>query len=168
MSDADLYHTDIVGWSEEQAARLRRIAGGERPNDVGVDWPRVIEEIEAVGRSERRAVVSQLEIALLHVLKAYGWPDHRDHRHWMAEATTALVNMRAAVDPGMGQRLDLGAAYTRARRTVELVQVAGRAPRRLPRELPLEFKDLGEDAQLSALELLGRITAAAEDEADPA
>ena len=36
------YETDIVGWSENQAARLRRIAGGERPNDVGIDWPNVI------------------------------------------------------------------------------------------------------------------------------
>src|SRR5438270_13014652 len=44
------YDTDILTWSERQAALLRRIAAGERINDE-VDWPNVVEEIESVGRS---------------------------------------------------------------------------------------------------------------------
>ena len=30
----DLYHTDILGWSKAQAERLRRVAAGERVNDL--------------------------------------------------------------------------------------------------------------------------------------
>jgi hypothetical protein len=69
MAGGGTYETDIVGWSEDQAGRLRRLAGAERENDAGIDWPNVIEEIEAVGRSERRAVMSHLAVALRHVLK---------------------------------------------------------------------------------------------------
>ena len=61
MSDT-LYDTDVLSWSEQQAELLRRAARGERVN--GLDWPNLIEEIEAVGRSEVRAVVSLLEQAL--------------------------------------------------------------------------------------------------------
>ena len=155
------YETDIVGWSEDQAARLRRIASGERPNDVGtVDWPNLIEEIEDVGERERRAVMSHLQMAMLRVLKAYAWPDHRDRGHWLAEASTALANMRRAVDPGMRQRLDLAEAYADARESAELEQVDGPGPLPLPRAIPLTFDDIAPKARLGALELLGRVAAA--------
>ena len=43
MSDYDI---DLVLWSREQAALLRRMGAGERLNDQ-VDWEYVAEEIEA-------------------------------------------------------------------------------------------------------------------------
>jgi hypothetical protein len=46
---SDLYHTDILEWSERQGALLRRIAAGERVNDTDLDWPNIAEEIESVG-----------------------------------------------------------------------------------------------------------------------
>ena len=52
MSDYDL---DIYGWSQRQAALLRRLAAGERVNETDLDWPNIAEEIETVGRSERTA-----------------------------------------------------------------------------------------------------------------
>ena len=69
MSD---YDTDVVTWSETQAALLRRLASGERVNDI--DWANIIEEIESVGLSELHAVRSLLLQALLHWLKLQGWP----------------------------------------------------------------------------------------------
>lgn len=56
---SDLYDTDVLTWSERQAALLQRVAAGERINDQ-VDWPNVIEEIESVGRSELHAIESLL------------------------------------------------------------------------------------------------------------
>jgi len=64
----DLYDTDVVTWSEHQAALLRRIAAGERINDL-VDWENVVEEIESVGQSQIDAVESLLFQAFLHDLK---------------------------------------------------------------------------------------------------
>jgi hypothetical protein len=63
----DLYHRDILAWSKAQASRLRRIAAGERVNDV--DWEHVIEEVEDVGRSELKTVRSHFRNALIHALK---------------------------------------------------------------------------------------------------
>ena len=71
----ELYHEDVLVWSERQAERLRRVAHGERVNDV--DWEHVIEEIEDVGVSELHAVQSLLQQAIVHLLKVYGWPIHR-------------------------------------------------------------------------------------------
>jgi hypothetical protein len=55
MSD-DLYERDVLAWSESQAELLRRLARGERVNDV--DWAHVVEEIEGVGLSELNALRS--------------------------------------------------------------------------------------------------------------
>jgi hypothetical protein len=69
MSDA--YESDILLWSERQAQLLRRLAAGERVNDL-VDWENVIEEVESVGSEQLHAVESLLLQALVHMLKAQG------------------------------------------------------------------------------------------------
>jgi hypothetical protein len=66
----DLYERDILTWSEHQADLLRRLARGERVNDV--DWPHIVEEIEDVGLSELNAVKNHLRLMLLHLLELAG------------------------------------------------------------------------------------------------
>ena len=158
MACNETYETDIVGWSEDQAERLRRLAGAERANDAGIDWPNVIEEIEAVGRSERRAVMSHLAVALRHVLKIYGWPNHPAADHWFEEATAALSDVQAAIDPGMGQRLDLEPASCAGR----CAAMRASPPRQ---RHPARF-----GTWTRRLRLLGRVVAAraAEERAAPA
>ena len=53
MSD---YDTDILTWSERQAALLRRRAAGELINDGDPDWPNIAEEVKVLGRSERSSL----------------------------------------------------------------------------------------------------------------
>jgi hypothetical protein len=71
------YDTDILIWSEQQAALLRRVAAGERVNDQ-VDWENVIEEVESVGSEQWHAGEGLLAQALRHMLKAEAWPLYRD------------------------------------------------------------------------------------------
>ena len=61
---SDLYKTDALAWSEQQAALLRHVAEGERTGEM-VDWPNVIDEIEATGRAQLDACESLLGQALL-------------------------------------------------------------------------------------------------------
>ena len=68
-----LYETDIVAWSRHQADLLRRLARGQRINDV--DWEHVAQEIEDVGQSELNAVRSYLRLMLVDLLKLQGWPE---------------------------------------------------------------------------------------------
>lgn len=100
-----LYDTDILAWSQAQADRLRRLAAGERVNDL--DWAHLIEEIEAVGRSELRSVRAFLGLALLHALKVVGWPNSPAVGHWKAEIANFLLQGRARFEPGMAQHLNL-------------------------------------------------------------
>jgi hypothetical protein len=86
---SDLYDTDIVAWSEQQAALLRRLAEGERVKSNQIDWPNIAEEIEDVGISEVNAALSQIDNILRHRLYLLGWPDHPSIRRWPTHPLSA-------------------------------------------------------------------------------
>jgi hypothetical protein len=60
---AHLYETDFAVWTEQTVQLIRARQFGQ------VDWEAVIEEIESLGRSERRELKSRLEVLLQHLLK---------------------------------------------------------------------------------------------------
>ena len=109
----DTYHRDVLTWSDQQAALLRRVADGERINDQ-VDWPNVIEEIEAVGQSQIDAVESLVTQAFLQMLKARAWPLLPDVAGWEADARLFLRQARRKYRPSMHQRIDLAGLYADA------------------------------------------------------
>jgi hypothetical protein len=65
---SDLYDTDILLWSEQQAELLRRLAAGEAINEP-VDWQNLAEEIEALGKSQARELASRIATVLEHLIK---------------------------------------------------------------------------------------------------
>jgi hypothetical protein len=111
------YHDDTLTWSQRQAELLRRVAGGEPPNETP-DWENIIEEVLDVGRSEVRAVRSLLFQVLLHRLKVTAWPDARQVEHWQNEALAALVQARDAYRPSMRQHIDIAERYATALRAL--------------------------------------------------
>jgi hypothetical protein len=112
---SDLYDEDLLLWSEQQAALLRRMGAGERVNNQ-VDWENVAEEIESVGRSQLSAVRSHIVQAFLHALKAEAWPMARDAPHWRAEALGHRSDAAEAYAPSMRQHLDMAKLYREALR----------------------------------------------------
>ena len=109
----DLYEADVLEWSEHQARLLRQHAAGERLNETP-DWPNIAEEIEAVGRSERHAVESNLIQALLHMLKAEAWPLSGEVPHWQAEARGFRRNAARRCTASMRNRIDVADLYADA------------------------------------------------------
>jgi hypothetical protein len=81
MSQA--YDHDFYAWAKEQAALLR--AGRLSEADVA----HIAEEIESLGKSEKRALVSRLRVLLLHLLKWQFQPGLRGGS-WRA----SLINTR--------------------------------------------------------------------------
>lgn len=143
MTDAtDLYDTDILTWSERQAALLRRVAAGERVNDQ-VDWANVAEEIEDMGRNVVRGVASHLVQALLHDLKAEAWPLSREVPHWRAEARGQRDEAREAYAPAMADLKELKVArlYRRALRQMP-DSIDGVPPLPVPSECPVTLEEL--------------------------
>ena len=88
------YETDYNQWLKETVKQLR-----ER-NFEQVDWDNLIEEIESMGKSDRRALMSLLTRLIEHLLKLAYWQEEkkRSGNHWAA----AIVNFRAQIQ----QRLE--------------------------------------------------------------
>jgi hypothetical protein len=82
-----LYDRDFFAWANEQAALLR----SGRVSDADIDH--IAEEIESMGRAEKRELVSRLTVLLLHLLKWQFQPDRRG-ASWQA---TVRVQRRALV-----------------------------------------------------------------------
>ncbi|MDJ0597958.1 MAG: DUF29 domain-containing protein [Crocosphaera sp.] len=68
---SNLYETDYLQWIESNLEKLRQ------KNYQDVDWENLLEEIEDMGRSERRALESNLIVLLLHLLKWQYQPEKR-------------------------------------------------------------------------------------------
>jgi hypothetical protein len=137
----DLYETDILLWSEQQAELLRRRAAN------ALDWDNLVEEVEAVGRSELHAVESHLIQALLHDLKAEAWPLSRDVEHWRAEARGHRDDARRHYTPSMAQRIDVEKLYRQARRRMPAT-LDGTLPLPVPATCPVSLAEmLDEDTE---------------------
>lgn len=84
-----LYQTDYLQWIDTTVEKLRH-------RDYGnVDWENLIDEIQDMGRSERRSLKSNLIVVLVHLLKWQFQPDSRsgswegsivEHRRRIQEA----------------------------------------------------------------------------------
>lgn len=145
MNDT-LYNTDILVWSDLQAALLRRLAAGERVNDQ-LDWKNLIDEVESVGREQLHAVDSLLFQALLHMLKAQGWPQSRDAENWRADARGFRSQAANRFAPSMRQRLDLARIYRQALRALPQT-MDGLPPQPLPDACPASLDELLGDSSL--------------------
>lgn len=114
--DEELYLSDGYSWAMQQADALRR------RDLAAVDWENVIEEIEAVGRSERSAWESLCARALEHMLAIEHWPAATESalRQWIREIDNFRLRMASVLDrnPGLQGRYDemYSSAWRDARR----------------------------------------------------
>ncbi len=67
------YETDFYQWTQQQAELLRQ----GQFNRVDLDLANIAEEIESMGKSDRRAIESHLFVILLHLLKWQFQPSRR-------------------------------------------------------------------------------------------
>jgi Domain of unknown function DUF29 len=107
-----LYDRDFVGWTEQIAAALRQ------GDWAALDVENLIEEVEALGKSDRRAIKSRLEVLLMHLLKWQFQPEQRS-RSWLATILEQRLRIAdiLADSPSLKNYLPtvLEAAYASAR-----------------------------------------------------
>ena len=62
---SELYDQDFFLWTQEQAAALRKA----KQSNLPLDWENLAEEIESLGKSDRRELRSQIRRILRHLFK---------------------------------------------------------------------------------------------------
>lgn len=71
LNSQTLYNRDYLLWLEETIEKL------QKKDYKAVDWENLLAEIEAMGRSEKRALESNLIVLLIHLLKWQYQPEKR-------------------------------------------------------------------------------------------
>lgn len=128
-----IYETDFYQWTIEQAKALK-----ERNFD-NFDWENIIEEIEALGRSEYSAVVSLLRREIEHRLKIDYVPLPECRKKWQTEVLAFKKNIKPKFAPSMKSKLEnqLADIYQDA-----LEIVAFKYEVDLPTQCPYSLEDL--------------------------
>jgi hypothetical protein len=114
-----LYDTDTAAWASLNAELLRQRRFAE------VDVQHLIEELEDMGKSERRALESHLSVLLMHLLKWAHQPSMRSNS-WRLSIENACESIRDGLDDSPSLRPVLqdpafqGRAYSKARRSAAI------------------------------------------------
>lgn len=112
-----LYDLDFYAWTNEQARLLRSGQLSE------ADIEHIAEEIESMGRAEKRELVSRLTVLLLHLLK-WQFQPHLRGSSWEATITVQRDDLtdHLADNPSLKSRL--GEAIASAHRKA-VIMAAG-------------------------------------------
>jgi hypothetical protein len=143
-----LYEQDLHAWSLDQAERLRHAR--DSGSNLDLDWDHLIEEVEALAGSQRRALTSNLMRVLEHLANLRysvalrpraGWERsvaaHRAEIELLIEQSPILANLL----PDMMPR-----AWTLARRLASRSLMRDSSSPALPKDCPFTIaKALGPD-----------------------
>ncbi len=135
------YETDFYGWIQDQAAALR----DGHLNDLDIE--NLIEEIESMGRSEKRALESRLTVLLAHLLKWQYQPSRRG-KSWQLTCEGQRINFENVLDdnPSLKSQLDdlLVRAYLKAR--IEAAKETGFDKDAFPQFCPWSWQQIRDTA----------------------
>jgi hypothetical protein len=131
------YDADFYGWVNEQAALLR--AGRLAEADIA----NIAEEIESMGRSEKRELVSRLAVLLTHLLKWRRQPERRSGS-WTASIKVQRrgLERHLADNPSLRARLPAALANAYADAVTIAADEAGVAETAFPQTPPWSFDEI--------------------------
>jgi hypothetical protein len=142
-----LYETDFYAWSEEQARAIRE----GRFEDLDIE--NVAEEIESLGKTERRELQSRLEVILLHLLK-WAYQSKKRSRSWRnsIDQQRARVAILLRKNPSIKANFseELSDAYDLARQSAgnEMGLQPKEWQRKFPAKCPWSASQILEDSFL--------------------
>ena len=129
-----LYEQDFYAWANQQAALLR--AGRLTDADIA----NIAEEIESMGRSEKRELVDRLAVLLLHLLKWEFQPGLRGNS-WRLTVEEQRYRLERHIADNPSLKATLGAAMLEAYRLalIEAERETGLARRTFPAVCPYDY-----------------------------
>ncbi|NBD15468.1 MAG: DUF29 family protein [Cyanobacteria bacterium] len=107
---SSLYETDYNYWLQDTIQNIH-----ER-NFENIDWENLIEELESMGRSEKRALISLLTRLIEHLLKLSYWEEEKERvgNHWAAEIVNFRAQIQTRLEDSPSLRSQLPSLYEKA------------------------------------------------------
>jgi hypothetical protein len=137
MPQSQHYERDFYAWANEQAALLR--AGKLSQADIG----NIAEEIESMGRTEKRELVSRLRVLLVHLLKWRFQPKGRGSS-WKASIRVQRLDLGEHLkdNPSLKAKLPeaIGTAFEGA--VIEAAEETGLPDEAFPTACPWSFDQM--------------------------
>jgi hypothetical protein len=103
----DLYDRDFYQWTQKNARLLREGRLSE------IDLDNLIEELESMGRSEKRAFVNRLAVLIAHLLKWQYQPERRS-KSWRSTIDTQRIDVADLLEDSPSLRHEIEEKLTRA------------------------------------------------------
>src|SRR3712207_4645170 len=100
-----LYEKDFVQWAEQQADALRRAA--RAGSNMQLDWDNLAEEIESLGKSQRRELRSRIANVIEHLIKLDYSPALEPREGWAASVRRERQEIEALLEDSPSLRSDL-------------------------------------------------------------
>ncbi len=137
------YEQDFYGWTQEQARLLREGRFAE------VDVANVVEEIETLGRGERRELVSHLRVLLTHLL-TWGYQPDRRGRSWRLSIEVQRLEARdhLAENPSLTPQLDDAVRQAYRLAVIEAERQTRLSRKTFPATCPWSFDQIMSDTFL--------------------
>ena len=107
---SSLYQTDYYLWLKTTAHSLRHW------DFSAIEWENLIEELESMGKSEKRALRSLLTRLLEHLLKLAYWESEkgRSGNHWASEIVNFRDQIQGYLEDSPSLRPQLPILYEKA------------------------------------------------------
>ncbi|MGD9657260.1 MAG: DUF29 domain-containing protein [Methylocystis sp.] len=137
MAASRLYDQDFYAWANEQAALLRAGRLGE------ADIEHIAEEIESLGKTEKRELVSRLRALMLHLLKWRFEPGKRT-RSWEATIKIQRLDLLEHLQDNPSLRPEIVMIIEKAFKgaVLEAIAETGFSDKTFPEKCPWTFDEM--------------------------
>ena len=132
-----LYDTDFYQWTFHNAELLRQGKLTE------IDIPNIAEELESMGKSEKRELFSRLAVLVMHLLK-WQYQSQRRSNSWITTINTQRMDIELLLQdsPSLKHNIDkiLNEVYINAKKMFE--RETGISKKELPEACPYTFMQI--------------------------
>ncbi|MES0336854.1 MAG: DUF29 domain-containing protein [Candidatus Magnetobacterium sp. LHC-1] len=137
LAARDLYEVDFYRWVFYNADLLRQGRFTE------IDLENIIEELEDMGRNNKRELLSRLKVLIMHLLKWQYQPNRRSES-WCATIITQRQDIKSLLEdsPSLKHNIDtvIAKGFIAAKQIFEVE--TGISAKKLPETCPYTFEQL--------------------------
>jgi hypothetical protein len=135
-----LYENDFYGWVQTTIKQL------QKRDLTNLDWDNLIEEIESLGKQEKRELVSRLIVLLMHLLKWEFQPEKRS-KSWLATIKIQRIEILDQVESNPSLKPYINDALIKSYRVaiLEAVKETGFSSQAFPASCPYSWSEITSD-----------------------